>query len=65
MMQTCEEHDGCVVVFTSEECPFCKTQETVEEMREEIEGLKEELQDAKGEIQDLEKIAEEETVGNN
>lgn len=67
-METCEEHDGCVVIFTSEECPLCSAIEQIDELKEEAETLNEEVAELEGnleKIEGLEKIAEEETVTNN
>lgn len=45
-MESCQEHEGALVVFgAGEECPLCTAQEKIDEQQDEIELLKEEIKD--------------------
>ncbi len=45
-MNCCEDHEGVVVVFSSDECPLCTAEEKIESLKEEVQDLKAELEES-------------------
>jgi len=46
-METCDEHDNCIVVYTSRYCPLCLAEEKVDELSDERDQLQDKINEMK------------------
>ena len=46
-MITCEDHDDCIIVYTSRKCPVCQLQEELNDSGQEVCDLESEIEDYK------------------
>ena len=44
-MNTCEEHDNCVVVYTGRECPLCDVEKETDELTLELSAAQDKIDD--------------------
>lgn len=50
MMEVCEQHDDCKVVYDSKKCPLCWATEKIDDLQQEAGGLQERVADLEEEL---------------
>jgi hypothetical protein len=52
-LNSCEEHDSCIVVHDSSRCPFCEANTMARQAEGRAEGLEDEVRKLEDEITEL------------
>lgn len=49
-MQTCENHNRCVVVYDSQNCPLCEAEDKVEMLEEDLVKANDDIDELRAEL---------------